>query len=95
LKPRQRAVKPAGMNVSSREAAAEVLEHMQDWLGLSESTYKAAVMLFALRLPPEKLIEAFWLAQCRKPNGGLDGFKYFCGICHSMRRELGGINSRN
>ena len=68
------------MNVSSREAAAEVLEHMQDWLGLSESTYKPAVMLFALRLPPAKLIEAFWLAQCRKPYGGMGGFRYFCGI---------------
>ena len=79
----------------AREAAAEVLTHMDKWLRLSPKTYKPAVMLFALRLPPEKLIEALWVAQSRKPDGGLDAFKYFCGVCHSMRRELSDAACRN
>ena len=83
------------MNVKSREAANEVLEHMRNWLKLSPNTYKPAVMLFSLRLPPEKLIEALWVSQSRKPKGGMAAFKYFCGVCHSMRREVSGEFSRN
>jgi hypothetical protein len=83
------------MTVKSREAANEVLEHMRTWLKISPKTYKPAVMLFALRLPAEKLIEALWAAQSRCPKGDLAAFKYFCGVCHSMRRELSGELSRN
>ena len=83
------------MTVKSREAANEVLEHMRTWLKLSPKTYKSTVMLFALRLPPEKLIEALWVSQSRKPNGGMAAFKYFCGVCHAMRRELSDNLSRN
>ncbi len=83
------------MNVKSREAAEEVLQHMRPWLRVSIHTYRPAVMLFALRLPPEKLIEALWAAQSRCPKGDLASFKYFCGVCHSMRRELSGELSRN
>lgn len=83
------------MTVRSREAANEVLEHMRTWLKLSPNTYKPAVMLFALRLPPEKLIEALWVSQSRKPKGGMAAFKYFCGVCHTMRRELARDLSRN
>lgn len=83
------------MNVKSREAAKEVLDHMPPWLGISPNTYKASVMLFALRLPPEKLIEALWIAQARKPAGGMAGFKYFCGTAHGMYRELQRTRSRS
>ena len=83
------------MTVKSREAANEVLEHMRTWLKLSPNTYRPVVMLFALCLPPEKLIEALWVSQSRKPKGGMAAFKYFCGVCHSMRRELSGELSRN
>jgi len=83
------------MTVKSREAAAEVLEHMRTWLTISPKTYRPAVMLFALRLPPEMLIEALWIAQGRKPKGGMAAFKYFCGVCHTMRRELSSELSRN
>ena len=83
------------MNVKSRETASEVLEHMRTWLKLSPNTYTPSVMLFALRLPPEKLIEALWVSQSRKPKGGMAAFKYFCGVCHSMSREISGELSRN
>lgn len=83
------------MNMKSREAANEVLEHMRTWLKLSVNPYKPTVMLCALRLPPEKLIEALWVSQSRKPKGGLAAFKYFCGVCHRMRRELACDLSRN
>ena len=83
------------MNVKSREAAEEVLGQMRAWLRISSQTYKPAVMLFALRSPPEKLIEALWAAQSRCPKGDLASFKYFCGVCHSMRRELSGDLARN
>lgn len=83
------------MNTKSLEAANEVLEHMRTWLKLSPNTYNPAVMLFALRLPPEKLVEALWVSQSRMPDGGMAAFKYFCGVCHTMRRELSGDLSRN
>lgn len=83
------------MNALAREAAAEVLTHMDPWLRLSPKTYTPSVMLFALQLPPDKLIEALWVAQSRKPEGGVAAFKYFCGVCHTMRRELSDTASRN
>ena len=83
------------MNPDQQAAAREVLAEMQDWLHLSLRSYKGAVFLFALRLPPDKLIEALWVAEDRIPHGGLDGFKYFCGVCHRMIREIKGDLARN
>ncbi|MFO1487358.1 MAG: hypothetical protein U1F65_02665 [Verrucomicrobiota bacterium] len=58
------------------------LQLMDDWLGLPEISYKADVYWFAQRLPPEAVLEAVQIAQAKIPDGGLDAFKYFCGICH-------------
>lgn len=68
-------------------AAEQVLAHMDEWLGLSPSTYTATVRLFALRLPPEKLVEALWIAMDKKKDGGMEAFKYFCGVCNKMVRQ--------
>lgn len=83
------------MNPTRQEAACEVLAEMQNWLRLSLETYRAAVFMFAIRLPPDKLIEALWIAQSRKPKGDFDSFRYFCGVCHSMLREMKGELARN
>jgi hypothetical protein len=83
------------MIADAYHASDEVVEEMRDWLGISERTYVPAVRLFALRLPAHKLIEALWVAQSRKPYGGLEAFRYFCGVCHSMHRELSGEYSKN
>ena len=45
-------------HLTSKTAADQVIAHMEDWLRLSPRTYTATVRLFALRLPPEKLVEA-------------------------------------
>ena len=73
-------------HLTSKTAADQVIAHMEDWLRLSPRTYTATVRLFALRLPPEKLVEALWVAADRKKDGGRDAFKYFCGVCHTMLR---------
>jgi hypothetical protein len=38
-------------------------------------------------LTPEEVLEAVWIAQAKLPQGGIDAFKYFCGVCHNMIRE--------
>lgn len=73
--------------LTPQAAAEQVLAHMDDWLCLSPHTYTATVRLFALRLPPEKLVEALWISQDRKNDGGMDAFKYFCGVCNKMVRQ--------
>jgi hypothetical protein len=81
--------------IERSKAANEVLEEMGLWLKLSQETYKPAVMLFSLRLSPEELLEAFWWARSRKPDGGQDAFLYFCGVCHKMPWWGRGRHSRN
>lgn len=71
----------------AKAVAEEILAEMKHWLHLPPCSYTASVRLFALQMPPEKLIKALWIAQSRKPGGGLPAFKYFCGVCHSMLRE--------
>ncbi|MEY2407507.1 MAG: hypothetical protein QOF48_177 [Verrucomicrobiota bacterium] len=68
---------------------------MEDWIGLLPRIYTAPVRLFAYRLPSDKLVEAAWIAQARKPEGGIDAFKYFCGVCHGMIRERNAYLARN
>ncbi len=60
---------------------------MADWLGLPESTYKAAVYLFAQKLPLEEVLQAVEIARAKIPEGGIGAFKYFCGVCHGKIRE--------
>lgn len=81
--------------VTPQDAAEHVLAEMKQWLRLSPKTYTASVRLFALKLPPERLIEAMWKAQAKKPRGNSNAFRYFCGICHSMIREQNGKYLRN
>lgn len=83
------------MKPTRQEAAAEVLAEMKRWLRLSARTYTAQVQLFALKLPPGKLIEALWVAQAKKPAGGMPAWRYFCGVCHTMIRELKAEYLRN
>ncbi len=61
-----------------------VLAIMEDWLGLPQSAYKVDVYWFATRLSPEEMLEAVEIARARLPDGGINGFKYFCGVCHRM-----------
>lgn len=63
------------------------LQIMAVWLGLSEDYYKADVYWFAQRLPPEEVLEAVEIARAKFPEGGLNAFKYFCGICHRKREK--------
>ncbi len=58
------------------------LRIMDAWLGLPERDYKATVYLFSYKLPPEEVLEAVVIAQDKKPDGGIQAFKYFCGVCH-------------
>ena len=83
------------MKITQQTAVREVLAHMETWLQISPRIYTPNVHLFALRLPPEKLIEALWVAQTRIPEGDLGAFKYFCGVCHRMIREQSGQLSGN
>jgi predicted PP-loop superfamily ATPase len=60
---------------------------MRVWLDLPERSYKPAVYLFAQRLPAVEVLAAVEIARAKIPQGSVDGFKYFCGICHSKIRE--------
>jgi hypothetical protein len=64
-----------------------VLQIMDEWLDLPQSTYKPAVYRFALRLPPEELLDALEIAHAKIPQGGMGAFKYFCGVCHGKIYE--------
>jgi hypothetical protein len=63
------------------------LQIMDDWLGLPDTTYKATVYRFAYELTPEDVLEAVEIAQDKIPDGGMNGFKYFCGVCHGKLKE--------
>ena len=58
------------------------LQIMDDWLGLPPEAYRADVYWFSQRLPPDEVLEAVEIARNKIPQGGRDGFKYFCGVCH-------------
>jgi predicted PP-loop superfamily ATPase len=60
---------------------------MDAWLNLPQPTYKATVYRFAHKLPPTEVLEAVEIAQAKIPQGGMDGFKYFCGVCNCMIQE--------
>ena len=55
---------------------------MFDWINLKPCIYEVTLFRFAKRLPPEEVLEAVRIAQRKVPEGGMDGFKYFCGVCH-------------
>ena len=55
---------------------------MEAWLARPRHLYQVDVYRFADRLPPEEVLEAVRIAQAKCPNGGLGGFKYFCGVCN-------------
>jgi len=63
------------------------LQMMDGWLDLPEREYRATVYLFAQRLPADEVLEAVEIAQAKLPQGGMDAFKYFCGVCHGKIRE--------
>jgi hypothetical protein len=63
------------------------LQIMDEWLNLPQDTYRPALYRFAQRLPPEEVLEAVEIAQAKIPEGSLDAFKYFCGVCHSKIQE--------
>ena len=71
----------------SRQSATEVIEYFDEWLGLPRYEYFGTVHLFSLRLPPEMLTKAAFIAMDKIPKGHVDGFKYFCGVCHQMIRD--------
>lgn len=58
------------------------LRLMEVWLARPRCIYQADVYRFANRLPPEEVLEAVKIAQEKFPDGGLSGFKYFCGVCN-------------
>lgn len=55
---------------------------MEVWLERPRSIYQVEVYRFADRLPPGEVLEAVKIAQAKFPDGGLCGFKYFCGVCN-------------
>ena len=63
------------------------LQIMGNWLNLPEDEYKAAVYRFAQMIPPEEVLAAAEIAQAKIPGGGIDAFRYFCGVCHSKNKE--------
>lgn len=63
------------------------LEIMDAWLGLPEHAYKATVYRFAHELPPDVVLEAVEIAQAKLPDGGMNAFKYFCGVCNNKIKE--------
>ena len=58
------------------------LRIMEAWLARPRHIYQAEVYRFAERLPPEEVLEAVKIAQAKFPDGGLRGFRYFCGVCN-------------
>ena len=54
---------------------------MEQWLGPLAAAHVADVYWFARRLTPEEVLEAIWIARRKLPEGGVRGFKYFCGVC--------------
>jgi hypothetical protein len=49
--------------------------------------YKATVYSFAQKLPPDEVLRALEIAVLKFPYGGIECFKYFCGVCHSKIRQ--------
>ena len=72
-------------------AVETALQIMETWLARPRRIYQAEVYRFAGRLPPDEVLEAVKIAQVKFPDGGLRGFKYFCGVCH---RKLDDQNIR-
>ncbi len=58
------------------------LEMMEAWLARPRHIYQVDVYRFADRLPLVEVLDAVKIAQTKFPDGGLRGFKYFCGVCH-------------
>ena len=58
------------------------LQIMEAWLERPRHIYQAEVYRFAGRLPWKEVLEAVKIAQAKFPDGGLRGFKYFCGVCN-------------
>ena len=63
------------------------LQIMDEWLQLPEYTYVATVYRFGGKLPAMQVLEAVEIAQTKLPQGGIDAFEYFCGVCNCMIQE--------
>lgn len=63
------------------------LQIMDEWLKLPPQDYRRTVLSFTIKLPSDELLDAVLIARVKKPEGGRDGFKYFCGVCHNKIRE--------
>jgi hypothetical protein len=55
---------------------------MELWLMQPREIYEVEVYRFADRLPPAEVFDAVTIAQTKIPEGGLRGFRYFCGVCN-------------
>lgn len=57
------------------------LEEMEAWLSCPRDVFETEVYRFAERLPGMEVLDAVMIAQGKFPDGGMRGFKYFCGVC--------------
>jgi len=57
------------------------LQGLEAWLSCPRDVFETEVYRFVERLPPMEVLDAVRIAQAKLPEGGLRGFKYFCGVC--------------
>lgn len=58
------------------------MEFLEEWLNIPQDSFESTVLRFGLDLEGFEVLEAAEIARTKFPDGGMSGFRYFCGVCH-------------